>query len=123
MSLEKGENSKSDVIRKVERLVCDCVNEAFTSITMDRYTPVSVSTLYEGVTNTPLTRRIARSALFVLLHDRFGINYTDLSEHSHLTSNSVMTAVRKYKNTPESDDIVRKVNELIEIELQKFPIV
>ena len=34
-----------------------------------------------------------------------------------------MNAARKYKNTPESDNIVRKINELIEVELKKFPIV
>lgn len=122
MNLQSGRSSKSGVIRKIERLVCDCVNEAFTVLTMDRYSPVSASTLYDGVTNIPLTRRIARSAVFVAAHDRFGMSYSELSYHSGICMTSIMKATRKYKNIPESDDIVRKVKELIDVELGKFPI-
>lgn len=122
MNLQSGRSSKSGVIRKIERLVCDCVNEAFTVLTMDRYSPVSVSTLYDGVTNIPLTRRIARYAVFVVAHDRFSISYSELSYHSGICMTSIMKAMRKYKNIPESDDIVRKVKELIDVELEKFPI-
>lgn len=119
----KGEGLKSGVLRKVERFVCDCVNEAFTVLTMNRYTPVSVSTLYEGVTNIPLTRRMARAAVFIIAHDRFGVTYSVIEKHSGISARNIMSAVRKYKDTPESDNMVRKINELIEAELKKFPII
>lgn len=122
MNLLSGERSKSGVIRRVERLVCDCVNEAFTEFTINRYSPASVSTLYDGVTNIPLTRRIARCAVFVVAHDRFGVQYNELKAHSGITCNNIMKSARKFKDTPECDDIVRKVKELIDVELEKFPI-
>jgi hypothetical protein len=90
---------------------------------MDRYSPVSVSTLYDGVTNIPLTHRIARSAVFVVAHDRFGVQYNELNEHSGITCNNIMKSARKFKDAPECDDIVCKVKELIDVELKKFPIV
>lgn len=112
-----------DVIRKIERLVCDCVNEAFTVLAKgNKYQPVEVSTLYDGVTNIPLTRRIARSSVFVVAHDRFGIQYNELKEYSGITLSSIMKSVRKFKDAPECDDIVHKVKELIDVELNKFPI-
>ena len=123
MSSEKGELRDLHVIRKVERLVCDCVNEAFTVLTIDRYTPVFVSTLYEGVTNIPVTRRIARSAVFAVAHDRFGVSYNEMKTHSGITQTNIMRSVRKYKDIPDSDDIVRKVKEFIDVELKKFPII
>jgi len=89
---------------------------------MDRYKPVSVSSLYDGVTNIPLTRRMARSVVFIVAHDRFGVSYNELKNHSGIYQSSIMRSVRKYKETPASDDIVRKINELIDIELNKFPI-
>lgn len=47
--MSEGENClKSDVIRKVERIVCDCVNKAFCK---DKYSPISPLSLYEGKTN------------------------------------------------------------------------
>jgi len=90
---------------------------------MDRYTPVSVSSLYEGVTNIPLTRRLARSAVFIVAHDKFGMAYSSIEKHSGISARNIMGAIRKYKETPASDDIVRKINELIDVELKKFPIV
>lgn len=123
MNLGRGNISKSRVIRSVERLVCDCVNKVFAQFPTNKYSQISTGTLYEGVTNIPLTRRIARSAVFVVLHDRFGFSYNTLSEYSCLTANSIIKAVSKYKNTPDSDDVVKKTNELIDIELEKFPIV
>lgn len=122
MNLQSGRGSKSGVIRRIERLVCDCVNEAFTVLTMDRYSSVSVSTLYDGVTNIPLTRRIARSAVFVVAHDRFGVQYNELKEHSGICQRNIMRMAKVYKDAPECDDIVRKVKELIDVELEKFPI-
>ncbi len=120
--MSEGSHLKSVVLKKIERIVCDCVNEAFTVLTMDRYTPVSVSTLYEGVTNIPLTRRLARSAVFIVAHDRFGVSYNELENCSGICQSSIMRAARKYKGVHESDDIVRKINELIDVELNKFPI-
>lgn len=52
--MSEGENClKSDVIRKVERIVCDCVNKAFCK---DKYSLISPLSLYEGKTNIPFVK-------------------------------------------------------------------
>lgn len=120
--MSKGESLNSGVLRKIERLVCDCVNEAFAALEIDKYEPVSADAIYEGVTNIPLIRRMARSAVFIVAHDRFGVSYNELKGCSGICQSSIMRSVRKYKDAPESDDVVRKINEFIEVELKKFPI-
>lgn len=109
---------KSDVIRKIERIVCDCVNKVFS----DR-NPVCPSTIYEGRTNIMLTGRIARGAVFAVSHNRFGISYSDIARHSNISDRNIIRSVKAYKDIPDSDDDVKRVNELIEVELKKFPIV
>lgn len=108
---------KSGVIRKVERIVCDCVNEVFS----DR-NPVYPSTIYEGKTNVMLTGRIARGAVFTVSHDRFGISYSDIAMLSKISNRNIIRSVRAYKDIPDSDDAIMKVRELIDVELKKFPI-
>lgn len=107
-----------DVIRKVERIVCDCVNEVFS----DR-NPVCPSSLYKGKTNIMLTGRIARGAVFSVSHDRFGITYSNIARHSNISDRNIIRSVKAYKDIPDSDSDVKRVNELIEVELKKFPIV
>ncbi len=109
---------KSGVIRKIERIVCDCVNKVFS----DR-NPVCPSTLYEGKTNIMLTVRIARGAVFYVSHNRFGIPYNDIARHSHISDRNIIRSVKSYKDIPDSDNEVKRVNELIDVELSKFPIV
>lgn len=109
---------KSGVIRKVERLVCECVNKVFS----DR-NPVCPSTIYEGRTNIMLTGRIARGAVFSVSHNRFGISYSDIARHSNISDRNIIRSVKAYKDIPDSDGEVKRVNELIEVELKKFPIV
>lgn len=111
---------KSDVIRKIERIVCDCVNEAFCK---DKNNSVSPLSLYEGKTNVPFAKRMARPAVFAVAHDRFGVSYNELEKHSHIRVRNIIRSIRVYKDIPSSDDIVNRMNELIEIELKKFPIV
>lgn len=111
---------KSGVIRKIERIVCDCVNKAFCN---DKYVPVSPLSLYEGRTNIPFVKRMARPAVFVIAHDRFGVPYSALERHSHIHARNIIRSVRMYKDIPCSDSDVKRINELIEVELKKFPIV
>lgn len=111
---------KSDVIRKVERIVCDCVSKAFYK---DKYSRISPLSLYEGKTNIPFVKRMARSAVFVVAHDRFGVSYSALEKHSHIRARNIIRSVRMYKDIPCSDSDVKRINELIEVELKKFPIV
>lgn len=120
--MQGGSHLKSAVLRKIERLVCGCVNDSFAVLAIGRYATVSVQTLYEGVTNIPLARRIARNAVFVVAHDRFGISYNELERHSGICCRSIIRSVGKYKDSAEYDGIVRKVNGLIDVELNKFPI-
>lgn len=115
--MAKESSLKSDVIIKVERIVCDCVNKVF----RDK-NPVYPSTIYAGKTNAMLTSRIARGAVFSVLHNRFGIPYSDISRYSNISNRNIMRSVRSYKDIPDSDDAVKMVNELIEVELKKFPI-
>ena len=70
---EKEDFLKSDVVKKVERIVCDCVNKVFCK---DKYSPISPLSLYEGKTNIPFVKRMARPAVFVTAHDRFGVSYS-----------------------------------------------
>lgn len=117
--MSKGKDClKSGVIRKVERIVCDCVNKVFS----DR-NPVCPWTIYEGRTNIILTGRIARGAVFSVSHNRFGISYSDIARYSNISNRNIIRSVRAYKDIPDSDEDVRKVKELIEVELKKFPIV
>lgn len=121
--MQRGGNFlKSGVIRKVERIVCGCVNEAFSVITMGRYRPVYVPSLYDGVTNIPFARRIARGAVFSISHDRFGVSYSDIAAHSKISCRNIIRSARSYKDMSCFDCDVRKINELIESELEKFPI-
>lgn len=110
---------KSGVIRKIERIVCDCVNKVFCN---DKYVPVSPLSLYEGRTNIPFVKRMARPAVFVIAHDRFGVPYSALERHSHIHARNIIRSVRMYKDIPCSDSDVKRINELIEVELKKFPI-
>lgn len=117
--MSKGKDClKSDVIRRVERIVCDCVNKVFS----DR-NPVCTSTIYEGKTNIMLSVRIARCAVFAILHNRFGISYSDIARHSNISKRNIIRSVKTYKDIPESDCDIKMVNELIDVELGKFPIV
>lgn len=116
---EKEDFLKSDVIKKVERIVCDCVNKVFCK---DKHSPVSPLSLYEGKTNIPFVKRMARPAVFVTAHDRFGVSYSALGKHSHIHVRNIMRSVRTYKGIPDSDNAVMMVKELIEVELEKFPI-
>lgn len=117
--MSKGKDClKSDVIRKIESIVCDCVNR----VLIDR-NPVYPSTIYEGKTNIMLAGRIARGAVFSVSHDRFGISYSDIARHSNISDRNIIRSVRAYKDIPGSDDTVNRVRELIEVELKKFPIV
>lgn len=115
--MQEGNHSKSGVIRKIERIVCDCVNRVFSG-----RNPVYPSTIYEGKTNIMLTGRIARGAVFSVSHDRFGITYSDIARHSNISDRNIIRSVRAYKDIPDSDGDVKRVNELIEVELKKFPI-
>lgn len=114
---ERKDCLKSGVIRKVERIVCDCVNKVFCG-----RNPVYPSTIYNGRTNIILTGRIARGAVFSISHNRFGISYSEISRHSNISNRNVIRSVRAYKDIPSSDSVVNSVNELIEVELKKFPI-
>lgn len=109
---------KSGVIRKIERIVCDCVNKVFS----DR-NPVFPSTIYEGRTNIMLTGRIARGAVFSVSHNRFGISYSDIARHCNISDRNIIRSVKAYKDIPDCDGDVKRLNELIEVELSKFPIV
>lgn len=115
--MAKESSLKSDVIIKVERIVCDCVNKAF----CDR-NPVYPSTIYKGKTNVMLTSRIARGAVFAVLHNRFGISYSDISRYSNISNRNIIRSVRSYKDIPDSDVAVKRLNELIDVELKRFPI-
>lgn len=116
--MSKGKDClKSGVIKKVERIVCDCVNKVFS----DR-NPVCPSTIYEGRTNIMITGRIARGAVFTVSHNRFGISYSDIARHSNISDRNIIRSVKAYKDIPDSDGDVKRVNELIEVELKKFPI-
>lgn len=117
--MSKGKDClKSDVIRKVERIVCDCVNKVFCN-----REPVYPSNMYKGKTNIVLTGRIARGAVFTVSHNRFGIPYSNIARHSNISDRNIIRSVKTYKDIPDSDSDVKRVNELIEVELKKFPIV
>lgn len=116
---EKEDFLKSDVVRKVERIVCDCVNKVFCK---DKYPPISPSSLYEGKTNIPFVRRMARPAVFATAHDRFGVSYSALEKHSHIHVRNIIRSVKTYKSIPDSDNAVMMIKGLIEVELKKFPI-
>lgn len=117
--MSKGKDClKSDVIRKVERIVCDCVNKVFIG-----RNPIYPSTIYEGRTNIMLTGRIARGAVFTVSHNRFGVPYSDISRHSNISDRNIIRSVRAYKDIPDSDCDIKRVKELIDVELGKFPIV
>lgn len=115
----KEDSLKSDVIKKVERIVCDCVNKVFCK---DKYPPISPLSLYEGKTNIPFVRRMARPAVFVTAHDRFGVSYSALEKHSHIHARNIIRSVKTYKDIPDSDNAVMMIKGLIEVELRKFPI-
>ena len=102
-------------IRKIERIVCGCVNEVF--IGRDRIEPEE---LYAGRTNIPLAKRIARGAVFVVAHDRFYMSYRQLSRYSGITKRNIMRSVRSYKDTPDPD--INRVNEFINLKLENFPL-
>ena len=92
---EEKDSLKSGVIRKVERIVCDCVNKVFCN-----QDPVYPSTIYEGRTNIILTGRIARGAVFAVLHNRFGISYGNIAKHSKISSRNIIRSVKTYKSIP-----------------------
>lgn len=115
--MAKESSLKSDVIIKVERIVCDCVNKVFCGRNL-----VYPSTLYAGKTNAMLTSRIARGAVFSVSHDRFGISYNHIAKHSNISGRNIIRAVRAYKDIPDSDNTVMRIKELIDAELKKFPI-
>lgn len=107
--------SESGVIRKVERVVCECVNSVFRG-----RKPLDGSVLYRGRTNISLPSRIARGAVFSVSHDRFGISYYNISRHAGIKSRNVIRSVRAYKDIPDSDDSVRRVKEMIDVKLEKL---
>ena len=115
--MAKENSLTSDVIIKIERIVCDCVNKVF----HDK-NPVCPSTIYKGKTNVMLAGKLARGAVFSVLHNRFGFSYSNISRYSNISNRNIIRSVRVYKDIPDSDDAVKRVNELIEVELNKFPI-
>lgn len=120
--MSEGRNcSKSEVIRKVERIVCDCVNKVL--CVDERYSPVSELTIYKGTTNAPFSHRIARGAVFSVAHDSFGVPYTHISRYSRINIRNVLRSVKVYKDIPCSDVCVNTINTLIMSELKKFPII
>lgn len=61
--------------------------------------------------------------MFYVSHNRFGIPYNDIARHSHISDRNIIRSVKSYKDIPDSDNEVKRVNELIDVELSKFPIV
>lgn len=121
--MQTGNYSKSDVITKVERIVCDCVNRAFSVIEFRKYEPISPSNIYEGNTNVDFPKRLARQAVFVISHDRFGISYNNIKSHSGITARNIIRSIKSYKYLSDCDRVVSEINRVIEEELKKFPIV
>lgn len=115
--MQEENRLKSDVIIMVERIVCDCVNKVLWNPNQ-----ICPSTLYLGKTNTMTAVRIARGAVFSISHDRFGVSYYNISRHSGISFRNVIRSVGSYKNIPDSDEDVRRVKELIEVELKRFPL-
>lgn len=112
-------NSELSVISKIETIVCNCVNEAVGKEKLY----ILPKNLYKGISNIPFPLRIARGAVFVTAHDRFGVTYKELSIHSHLTCTAIMRCARVYKNALDVDNIAQKTNELIDLKLKSFPII
>lgn len=113
--MRAGDHSESGVIRRIERVVCECVNSVYS----DR-SPLDGSILYGGRTNTSIPSRIARGAVFSLSHDRFGLSYHAISRHAGITSRNVIRSVRAYKDAPDTDDSVRRVKGMIDERLKRL---
>ena len=62
-------------------------------------------------------------AVFSVSHNRFGISYSDISRHCNISDRNIIRSVKAYKDIPDCDGDVKRLNELIEVELSKFPIV
>lgn len=108
---------ESHVLKRVERIVCECVNNVFS-----KCKDIDPSELYRGKTNAAFPVRIARGAVFSVSHDRFGLSYYGISRHVGITMRNIMRSVRTYKDIPDSDDNVNRVREMIEVKLSKFPV-
>lgn len=120
--MEEESCLKSDVIRKVERIVCGCVNRSFSVIECRKYEPVSPSTIYKGNTNIDFPKRLARQAVFAIAHDRFGMSYNNIKSHSGITARNIIRSIKSYKYLSDCDRVVSEINRIIEEELNKFPI-
>ena len=76
----------------IETAVCSAASR----VMCGRGTGVSVCELYEGRTNIPFVRALARNVCFHVMHFHFGFSYAVIAQRSGLGEKSVMRCVRKF---------------------------
>lgn len=94
------------LMSKVERNVCATVSKILAG-------DVNPHDLYIGIGNIPVIRAVARNFTFYILHNRFGLSYSDLSKRAGMTKESVMRCIRKVQYLSESDYMYQNIMEKV----------
>lgn len=106
--------SNNYTMQKVEQMVCECVSSVMEENNREM---VSCDDVYEGKTNIPFGRIVARNFILDILHNKYGFSYSVLAQRANMMTSSVMRCVRKHHDNLQYDKIYRSVNEKVE---QKF---
>lgn len=112
----------NDTMNWVEEMVCGCVNLAFGYAgDGDAVLGCAVTTddLYDGVTNIPFARAVARNFVVDVLHNRYGFSYSVIAQRSEMTRESVMRCARKCHTLCGCDKSYIKVMEKINDRLRE----
>lgn len=101
--------------RKVESVVCACVNDVMARRVADFQCSVRPDTMYEGNTKQPMGVNIARQFTYWLLHDMYHVAYSVISAHADKSQRSVIGGVRKVREMVLFDglyvDILSEIRE------------
>ena len=102
--------ANNEIMSKVEAMVCEQVSKAMQTQERDE---VSLDDIYDGVTNIPFGRAVARNFIFDVLHNRYCFSFSVIAQRADMNRESVMRCVRKCHELLTTDRTYSYVNTLI----------
>lgn len=104
---------KDYILNRVEEIVCMVVNDSMDTLMPQLERRVSPTELYEGRTNIPFARKIARGMCFCIFHERFSLSYTAIAFRSGISRRNVMRSTSIMKNMPLDDKLISTVESAV----------
>ena len=93
---------KNILMARAEIDVCAAINKTLAS-------DINPHDLYKFKGNIPVILAVARNLTFYLLHNSFGLSYSDISRRAGMTKESVMRCVRKVQYLSEFDSVYQNL--------------